>query len=107
LLKGILKMNTKVPVLSLSQHLERSGKLFWNIARVKIRPISAQQVIEQYGSHEQKMLADNFNNSAESQWETRKEKILNLIIIFDPKGKWLRKNGELLRKIIARLHFGG
>lgn len=103
LVKGFLQINTKARVLTLSQHLERSGKLFWNIARVKIRPISAQEVIEQYGSYEQKILADRFNDSDESRWETRKEKILNILMIFDPKGKWLRKNGELLRKVIAKL----
>jgi hypothetical protein len=78
-------------ILSVSQHLRRSKILFRNIARIKARMYSSQDVIQDHGNMLHMKMLSEFRRSSASVMESIKEFILNVLVIFDPKGKRLRK----------------
>jgi hypothetical protein len=96
----VIRSYTSIPVLSLTQQLRRSRRLFWNIGRIKAETISAQNVIRKYGTRADQELVREFNCSRERYLESCKELVLNPFTdIIDPKGKRLRKATLFLRSV--------
>ncbi|HWC57929.1 MAG TPA: YdcF family protein [Candidatus Paceibacterota bacterium] len=95
--QGFIRFHKPVDVLSTAQHIWRAKRMFRSIAGIDAKMIASQKVIQKYGSPEDNMILDEYEESSGFVYAAIKEFILNGIVLVDPKGKLLRHVTRLTR----------